>query len=44
MSWMMRGWLNNYGSKLFPNKNFNIDKGYNYDSPKLLDKNLFNED
>jgi hypothetical protein len=44
MSYCMRTWLSDYSAKLFPIQKVNISKGYNYDSPKLLDKDLWGDE
>jgi hypothetical protein len=40
----MRGWLTNYYAKLFPRHKVNVTQGYNYDSPKLIPKDIFDMD
>jgi hypothetical protein len=44
MSFFMREWLENYYSKVFPNHNILFSKGYNYDSPQIIPKNIFDGD
>jgi len=44
MCFYMRGWLSNYYSKIFPNDNIKLSQSTNLDSPKVIPKDLFNED
>jgi hypothetical protein len=40
----MRGWLENYYSKIFPMTKINLSKGYDYDSPIMISKEIFKDD